>query len=279
MAIKRGFRMLRGFTLIELLVVIAIIAILAAILFPVFAQAREAARKSSCQSNLKQLANGIRMYATDYDGFLPSGGGFGWCAVGGTFNNGNPTQTPTMQWQWVIQPYVKNWGVYRCPSDPRPVGQQPVSYGINNVALVGSPCGGPNESKIIDSAGCVLLGEGGNGGNTQGGEYGVQNPDFNSTASLGERMGGDYTIWDRWDRIAHDDAGWNWSDKLPRHGDGSNFAFTDGHVKFSKLKSCRDNAGKTGNNMPWIAFGDWNAGEGTGKWQWENDNGTYCNGP
>jgi len=61
-----------GFTLIELLVVIAIIAILAAILFPVFARAREAARKSSCQSNLKQCAQALKMYTDDYDGALPS---------------------------------------------------------------------------------------------------------------------------------------------------------------------------------------------------------------
>src|SRR5690606_7775528 len=60
-----------GFTLIELLVVIAIIAILAAILFPVFARARENARKATCQSNLKQMGNGFSMYAQDYDGMLP----------------------------------------------------------------------------------------------------------------------------------------------------------------------------------------------------------------
>src|ERR1700709_463295 len=61
----------RGFTLIELLVVIAIIAILAAILFPVFAQAREAARQSSCLSNMKQLGTGMYMYTQDYDEVLP----------------------------------------------------------------------------------------------------------------------------------------------------------------------------------------------------------------
>src|SRR5712692_7854267 len=64
-----------GFTLIELLVVIAIIAILAAILFPVFAQARDSARKATCQSNLKQFGAAFHMYASDYDGLFPNPGG------------------------------------------------------------------------------------------------------------------------------------------------------------------------------------------------------------
>ena len=65
----------RGFTLIELLVVIAIIAILAAILFPVFAKAREKARQASCSSNLKQIALAALQYATDYDGLIAAGRG------------------------------------------------------------------------------------------------------------------------------------------------------------------------------------------------------------
>jgi prepilin-type N-terminal cleavage/methylation domain-containing protein/prepilin-type processing-associated H-X9-DG protein len=91
-----------GFTLIELLVVIAIIAILAAILFPVFAQAREKARQTSCLSNNKQLATAVMMYTQDYDEQFPAGVENDW-------------------WQdtWVrlTQPYVKNYQVYRCPSD------------------------------------------------------------------------------------------------------------------------------------------------------------------
>src|SRR5947208_1341346 len=89
----------RGFTLIELLVVIAIIAILAAILFPVFAQAREAARKASCQSNLKQLGIAITAYTQDYDETFLMGfvGDSNWLNAG---------------WPILVQPYVKNLGVF-----------------------------------------------------------------------------------------------------------------------------------------------------------------------
>ena len=82
--------MKRGFTLIELLVVIAIIAILAAILFPVFARAREKARQSSCLSNVKQIGTGLLMYAQDYDEVLPA---ISFAAV---------------QWNTLLQPYVMN---------------------------------------------------------------------------------------------------------------------------------------------------------------------------
>lgn len=134
-----------GFTLIELLVVIAIIAILAAILFPVFAQARESARTASCLSNMKQLGLGFKMYAQDYDEKWPMGtypgprnwevnldveGNQGWNDCGGFWKgfdpkDGGPVYTgcaygtefyrTLMSVQ--IHPYTKNKQIWYCPSD------------------------------------------------------------------------------------------------------------------------------------------------------------------
>jgi len=117
----------RGFTLIELLVVIAIIAILAAILFPVFAQAREKARQTSCLSNIKQIMTGVKMYTQDYDEqSLP-----GWYTVN---SNGSGTY---YCWQELTLPYIKNLDIFQCPSAPRAVG----SYG--------NPCG--TNSKVVST--------------------------------------------------------------------------------------------------------------------------------
>lgn len=98
----------KAFTLIELLVVIAIIAILAAILFPVFAQARETARKAACQSNLKQIGSAWIMYAQDYDETTNNN----------TWNGGGFWENQIFQQR--LQPYIKNYQAFRCPSDALP---------------------------------------------------------------------------------------------------------------------------------------------------------------
>src|SRR5438309_3373338 len=133
----------RAFTLIELLVVIAIIAILAAILFPVFAQAREKARATSCVSNLKQIGTAAALYEQDYDEqFVPFG-----------VYSGRPSPGTFVYWQGLIQPYAKNRGITLCPSykfgvnipsaatwmsrldniDVQPDGIWQVSYVLNGV--------------------------------------------------------------------------------------------------------------------------------------------------
>ncbi|MCS6831840.1 MAG: prepilin-type N-terminal cleavage/methylation domain-containing protein, partial [bacterium] len=100
---------IRGFTLIELLVVIAIIAILAAILFPVLSSARESARQTTCASRFYQVARAVAAYSADFDTFMPlteytaSFAGLG---------------LPNRYMQQLLQPYMKDWTLFRCPSDP-----------------------------------------------------------------------------------------------------------------------------------------------------------------
>jgi prepilin-type N-terminal cleavage/methylation domain-containing protein/prepilin-type processing-associated H-X9-DG protein len=160
----------RGFTLIELLVVIAIIAILAAILFPVFAQAREAARKASCQSNLKQFGNAFMMYTQDYDECFPptsrvnpgSAGQFIVFPPDASGTMSGPTGSVWTAWAQTIQPYIKNVEVYKCPSAnivdmfalgtyPRKVG---VSYTYNTLIAFGS------QAAIAAPASIFLMTEG-----------------------------------------------------------------------------------------------------------------------
>ena len=134
----------KGFTLIELLVVIAIIAILAAILFPVFGRARENARRSSCQSNEKQILLGFKQYTQDYDELFPQG------------NAGSlPATSPTSNgWVSSLQPYLKSLQIFQCPSE---TGS---TVGFSDYDYNSSQVGSSNETKFANSSNTVLMCEG-----------------------------------------------------------------------------------------------------------------------
>jgi len=216
--------MKRGFTLIELLVVIAIIAILAAILFPVFAKAREKAKQASCQSNLKQLALGVAMYVQDYDSTYPM---CGFRTAGSMAG----------YWAFAIQPYVKNFKLYRCPSYEHYYSE---FWGtINNPARYPTPNQWDASVQVWDSGyfyNPVFSGDGSDWGLFGGQAYrgnpasGVWLPlteaqlEFPAETWLlcdGFTQGG-YLISNIIDRIKH---GWG-------HNEGANFALADGHVKW-----------------------------------------------
>ncbi len=190
----------RGFTLIELLVVIAIIAILAAILFPVFARARENARKSTCQSNLKQLGIGLAMYSQDYDERMPTADCVGYGAA--------------TNWDIVIYPYVKNTGVFKCPSDSAPLMVQP---GPN-------PCGGSNP----DIPAGVTAHPISYGYNLE--QRFAAIAQMQDVAAVMMLMEASTAYCQVGPAATYPYVGW--TGKVDRHSDGSNIAFMDGHVKW-----------------------------------------------
>jgi len=134
--------MRKGFTLIELLVVIAIIAILAAILFPVFAKAREKARQSSCASNVKQLALGVLQYTQDYDERLPY-----------------TSLTGTGSWANAVNPYTMNWQILICPSRTGTLSAEANVMGSYPHYALSTLVSGIKLAQVDSPAETVMLGE------------------------------------------------------------------------------------------------------------------------
>jgi prepilin-type processing-associated H-X9-DG protein len=143
--------------LIELLVVIAIIAILAAILFPVFARAREKARQTACLSNFKQIGNALMMYTQDYDETLPthSIGSGDWIVAFYNEPQSYGLTPPRISWMYAIQPYLKNTQIYQCPDAvdntgaAAPTALSRASYYGNGVVFGRPVAEVPNPASII----------------------------------------------------------------------------------------------------------------------------------
>jgi prepilin-type N-terminal cleavage/methylation domain-containing protein/prepilin-type processing-associated H-X9-DG protein len=236
----------RAFTLIELLVVIAIIAILAAILFPVFQRAREAARATSCRSNLKQLGIALAMYREDYDGvncrfrFCPDrpGDPLCWGLVDPAVYTGPnevwwaPVDTQgkaageKIDWEQpavrvdrpgLLDPYVRNEAIFRCPDYRAQVG-----YAMTFIH--GSPMGQPDAvvtSSFADAGRILFLWDHANGpvcgGSMVAGYAKSERPPFTPTTGGGA--------------VQH---------YPPRHNEGMNMLFYDGHVVLRRPTSLRD---------------------------------------
>ena len=195
-----------GFTLIELLVVIAIIAILAAILFPVFARARENARRASCQSNLRQISLGIFQYTQDYDERMPGAwvGTAGNGKLGGWayYSQAATSTVPAIydMKQGSVQPYLKSVQIFICPSDTTGAASGN-SYAINQcVALPPAPdfAAGKSLAAFDDTSRFMMLSE----ENTISGS---------SDDAYQKRVVNGFSA---------------------RHLEGANVAFMDSHVKF-----------------------------------------------
>jgi prepilin-type N-terminal cleavage/methylation domain-containing protein/prepilin-type processing-associated H-X9-DG protein len=229
-----------GFTLIELLVVIAIIALLAAILFPVFARARENARKSSCSNNLKQIGVGIAQYVQDYDEAMPI-----------SFGGGG---TDALQWTQRTYAYIKSSQVFQCPSDanrtaiPWGTNANPgfpapfhSSYGANYRVVTGGGYGSPANVALADvvkpsttvlasdlGVNCVASAAGSTGpwlntAQVKNGTWILVDPLCNNTST----NPGDAAQ-------ATSSSNGHWAAPNPRHLETTNVLYVDGHVKSSK---------------------------------------------
>ena len=234
----------RGFTLIELLIVIAIISLLAAILFPVFARTRENARRSSCQSNEKQILLGLTQYVQDFDERLPMTFAF---PITATFQ---------VAWPQTLYPYTKSTQIFKCPSDASTAingwmtnspgyGPPMVNSYMANERLGGSgtpPLGaltkmGVSITTVANSANTVYLCD--SGSNATNTTPGVNLNSTDKTGAWGMLDPGVYAA----NGLTADV---NWGGPRLRHLETMNVGFMDGHVKAMRLDDLLNKNATTG---------------------------------
>jgi len=250
----------RGFTLIELLVVIAIIAILAAILFPVFARARENARKSSCQNNLKQMATGFKQYINDFDERYPLVA-VAPIITGST--SATSTYAPPYGWADSLQPYIRNTQVFQCPSDTAEGTNDSTEQGfsdywynrnfLRHIPRASAPGGaivtGANESMLQASAQTILVGDGGStqGSPTGSARYAICGDSTDATTTEGVAAAAALSSDNGTASATSESAcgavpatGTVTIATVPAaqiHLDGLNLAYADGHVKWQRANN------------------------------------------
>ena len=246
---------IKGFTLIELLVVIAIIAILAAILFPVFAQAREKARAASCLSNCKQVGTAIQLYTDDYDETLPGSNDVDRAETWPSgLNNMCPDGPSAIS--YMLFPYCKNYGVFNCPS----CGKTTWYYSETNRTY-------PIHNKMWNG---VVLHSGSSTETTWGPIAMAQITRSSEIILFVERKNND--VWQRFAMIPVSwgfwGTGWTYEDMYkPIHNGGENLTYIDGHAKYSKFEAITlDMFGlkaNNGNNTKWFTGGPYMNGANT----------------